>query len=196
MPWRQIERFPCRCHAFVCAATFALDLIKSKHTRTHSYTPHSHTEWWNWQKFVWIRERQRTWKSGREKESLDGEGKDLELQVMIFFFSSHQKQNRSSIGVTRHQHYPGTVPIFGGQSNKYPSFIVLVKSNVIQKERSSSRAAGCASVMWCLFWQIEFAASYHFILRLPLQISLCGQAVFAISKSIYLFFFSILALLN
>lgn len=70
MPWRQIERFPCCCHAFVCAATFALDLIKSKQTRTHSYTPHSHTEWWNWQKFVWIRERQRTWKSGREKESL------------------------------------------------------------------------------------------------------------------------------
>lgn len=32
MPWRQIERFP-RCFlAFVCAPTFALDLIKSEQT--------------------------------------------------------------------------------------------------------------------------------------------------------------------
>ncbi len=68
MPWRQIERFPCRCHAFVCAATFALDLIKSKQTHTHSYMPHTHSEWCNWQKITWIRERQRTWKSGKGRE--------------------------------------------------------------------------------------------------------------------------------
>lgn len=32
MPWRQIERFPRCCLAFVCAPTFALDLIKSEQT--------------------------------------------------------------------------------------------------------------------------------------------------------------------
>lgn len=30
MPWRQIERFPRCCLAFVCAPTFALDLIKKR----------------------------------------------------------------------------------------------------------------------------------------------------------------------
>lgn len=96
-----------------------------------------------------VEERMRAW---------DGEGKDLELQVMSFFCSSHQKQNRSSIGVTKHHHHPGTVPIFGGQSTKNISLLLCIQNSSWSKMwfcKRGDTAELQVLLQSCLIWQTE-----------------------------------------
>jgi len=80
----------------VCAATFALDLIKSKQTRTHSFTPHSHAVMELAKVCVDQRETENMEKWKREREFGIGEGKDLEL------FTSETKQIKNRGHQTSH----------------------------------------------------------------------------------------------